>query len=215
MSTKVMLRPIIVALLLGLGLAADPLTPLPGKSVSAPTVVKKVLLTTDVGELEIEVYPEAAPNAAARFLELVELGFYDHTPIFRVVKEPSPFVAQFGINSEFSEWEKGKDFADDPSLFRMDRGTLAFAKAGPDTNSTQVFINYVNNDRLTEPKLNFSVFGKVVKGMEVADSFRSVGDSRMGLDQDALWKNTRMVDSLDPKPTMILSAKLMDCCSQE
>lgn len=215
MKLHTALSSLALTLLLSLNLAADPLTPLPDKSVSALTVVKKVLMTTDAGELEIEVYPEAAPNAAARFLELVEMGFYDNTPIFRVVKKPSPFVAQFGINSEFSEWEKGKDFADDPSLFRMDRGTLAFAKAGPDTNSTQVFINYVNNDRLTAPKLNFSVFGKVVKGMEIADGFRSVGDPGMGLDQDALWKNTRMVDSMDPKPTMIVSAKVMSCCSQE
>jgi len=106
----------------------------------------------------------AAPNAAKRFVELVELGYYNDTPIFRVVKNPQPFVAQFGIN-----WRKGmidwrdKNFNDDPSLFHLDRGTLAFAKAGPNTNSTQVFINYGNNDFLQSQ--NFSTFGKVVTGV--------------------------------------------------
>lgn len=199
----------LIAMTLSLGAWADVLKPLPGKDVAAPASVVKVVMTTDAGDLEIEVYPEAAPNAAARFLMLVQMGFYDNTPIFRVVKEPKPFVAQFGINSTFAPWENGKDFKDDPSLYQMERGTLAFAKAGADTNSTQVFINYTENNRLTAPNLNFSVFGKVVKGMEVADNFKSVGDPGMGLDQDALWKNTRLVDSLSAKPTMIVSAKVV------
>ena len=180
----------------------ESLTPLPGKEAPEIVQVVKVRMQTDQGELLIEVYPEAAPNAASRFLELVSAGFYDNTPIFRVVSKPEPFVAQFGINSEFAEWEN-KNFKDDPSLFEMSRGTLAFAKDGPDTNSTQIFINYKQNNQLTAPDRNFSAFGKVVKGMEIADKWVSVGDERMGLDQDALWDNTRMVDTMKPKPTMI------------
>ncbi|MCA9793281.1 MAG: peptidylprolyl isomerase, partial [Candidatus Eremiobacteraeota bacterium] len=118
------------------------LTPLPGKSAPEITEKKVVKMTTDAGDLTIEVYPQAAPNAAKRFIELVEAGFYDNTPIFRVVRSPQPFVAQFGINwrEKFPEWQD-KNFDDDPSFFKLDRGTLAFAKAGPNTNSTQVFIN--------------------------------------------------------------------------
>ena len=178
------------------------LTALPGNEAPEIVQVVKVRMQTDKGELLIEVYPEAAPNAASRFLQLVSAGFYDNTPIFRVVKKPEPFVAQFGINSEFAEWEN-KNFKDDPSLFEMSRGTLAFAKDGPDTNSTQIFINYKENNQLTAPDRNFSVFGKVVNGMEIADQWASVGDARMGLDQDQLWENTRIVDTMKPKPTMI------------
>ena len=210
MSLKRALFTTLVGVALTLSASAQPLKPLPGKNVSAPASAVKVLMTTDAGDLEIEIYPEAAPNAAARFLMLVQMGFYDNTPIFRVVKQPKPFVAQFGINSDFAQWEKGKDFKDDPSLYQMERGTLAFAKAGADTNSTQVFINYTENNRLTAPNMNFSVFGKVVKGMETADKFKSVGDPGMGLDQDALWKNTRMVDTLSAKPTMIVKAKVVN-----
>ncbi len=187
------------------------LTPLEGKAAPELVEVVRVRMVTDKGDLLIEVYPEAAPNAAHRFLELVEAGFYDNTPIFRVVRKPEPFVAQFGINSKFPLLEN-KNFKDDPSFFQMERGTLAFAKDGPDTNSTQVFINYRENNRLTVPERNFSAFGKVVSGMENADLWVPVGDERMGLDQDALWKNTRIVDTMDPKPTMI---ELMEVVLEE
>lgn len=185
------------------------LTPLPGKN--APILTKKttVLMTTDRGEVTIEVYPEAAPNAAARFLELVENGFYDNTPIFRVVPR---FVAQFGINwrEPHKEW-KEKSFNDDPSLFALERGTLAFAKAGPNTNSTQVFINFTNNNRLAAPEHNFTTFAKVVKGMEVVDGFPSVGDPSMGLDQGRLWSNGESyLNSLSEKPTMIKTVVIVE-----
>ena len=79
-----------------------PLKVLKGKDAPEITEVVKVLMVTDAGELVIEVYPQAAPNAAKRFIELVEAGFFDGTPIFRVVKQPKPFVAQFGINSDMA-----------------------------------------------------------------------------------------------------------------
>lgn len=62
----------------------------------------------------MEIYPEAAPNASKRFIELIKAGYYDKTPIFRV--EPA-FVAQFGINSKpkMIDW-KEKNFKDDPSF---------------------------------------------------------------------------------------------------
>src|SRR5690606_1402726 len=122
------------------------------------TRLQTVRLETTAGDVVIEVYPEAAPNAAARFVELVRTGYYDDTPVSRVVPG---FVAQFGINwREPHRGWRDRTFNDDPSLFALHRGTLAFAKAGPNTNSTQVFINYANNNRLAEQ--NFTVFGKVV-----------------------------------------------------
>src|SRR5690606_30208040 len=113
------------------------LVPLPGMEDAVPTITRaeRVLLQTTAGEVTIEVYPEAAPNAARRFLELVESGFYDATPVSRVVPG---FVAQFGINwrEPHRQWQN-RNFDDDPTLFALERGTLAFAKAGPNTNSTQ------------------------------------------------------------------------------
>ncbi len=157
----------------------------------ALTEMVKVRFKTSAGSIEMEIYPQAAPNAAKRFLELVKSGYYDNTPIFRVVKTPQPFVAQFGINwrDGHRQWNQ-KNFNDDPSLFHLEAGTLAFAKAGPNINSTQVFINYGNNDFLRQQ--TFSVFGIVTKGMEITHNFKQVGAPGMGL-----------------KPTMIIKAEII------
>jgi peptidyl-prolyl cis-trans isomerase B (cyclophilin B) len=151
------------------------LTPLPGKETTAPalTQVTRVRLATTAGDVVIEVYPEAGPNAAKRFLELVTSGFYDDTPVSRVVPG---FVAQFGVNwrEPHKAWDD-RPFNDDTSFFQLERGTLAFAKAGsPGTASTQVFINYRDNNRLAEPtrELSFWTFGKVVEGMDVVDAVK-------------------------------------------
>lgn len=180
------------------------LVPLPGQEGAVPLLTRAttVVLETTGGDVTIEVYPEAAPNAAARFLELVQSGFYDGTPISRVVPG---FVAQFGVNwrEPHRVWQN-RNFDDDPTLHALERGTLAFAKAGPNTNSTQVFINYAENNRLADPQYNFTVFGKVVSGMEVVDQFERVGDPNGGLDQARLWADGgAYLDSLDVKPTMI------------
>ena len=186
------------------------LDPLPGKEDLVPELTQKstLLMQTGSGEIVIEIYPEAAPNAAARFLELVDAGFYDNTPVFRVVPD---FVAQFGINwrDNYPLWQD-KNFDDDPSLFALERGTLAFAKAGPNTNSTQVFINTIENNRLAEPRYNFTVFGKVVSGMEAVDAFIPVGDPGGGLDQGRLWNDgAAYLDSLATKPIMIESVSIV------
>ncbi len=183
------------------------LTPLDGKTGTFPVISRKeiVKMTTSGGEVVIELYPEAAPNAVQRFKELIAAGFYDDTPVSRVVKTPAPFVAQFGINwrAPHKEWEK-KNFKDDPSFFKLERGTLAFAKAGLDSNSTQVFINYRDNSQLADPSMNFTAFGKVVKGMEVVDAFVPVGDEGSGLDQYRLWTDGgNYLESLTVKPSMI------------
>jgi cyclophilin family peptidyl-prolyl cis-trans isomerase len=190
--------------------APQRLTPLPGKESTAPklTEVTKVRLATTAGDVVIEVYPQAGPNAAKRFLELVTTGFFDDTPISRVVPG---FVAQFGVN-----WRaphnayKTREFIDDPSWFALERGTLAFAKAGqPNTASTQLFINYADNTRLAapQPNLSFWAFGKVVEGMDVVDKFVQVGDPSGGLDQGRLWADGgAYLESLPVKPTMITKA---------
>lgn len=190
-------------------LALD-LVPLPGKEGDVPelTQAQVVQLETTAGNVTIEVYPEAAPNAAQRFVELVESGFYDDIPISRVVPG---FVAQFGINwrEPHRAWQN-RNFDDDPTLFALERGTLAFAKAGPNTNSTQVFINYIENNRLADPQYNFTVFGKVVDGMDAVDNFLQVGDPTGGLNQTRLWDNGEAyLDSLELMPTMIVSASVL------
>ena len=183
------------------------LTPLPGMEDAVPEItnVTTIVMETTAGNITIEVSTDAAPNAAARFVELVEAGYYDNTPMFRIVPG---FVAQFGINwrEPHRDW-RNRNFNDDPTLFALDRGTLAFAKAGPNTNSTQVFINYIENNRLADPRYNFTTFGLVTEGMDVVDSFAQVGE----MDQGRLWSNgDAYVDAVDPQPTMIERARVVD-----
>jgi cyclophilin family peptidyl-prolyl cis-trans isomerase len=186
------------------------LVPLPGLEDSVPTItrVTNILFRTTGGDVTIAVYPEAAPNAAKRFVELVESGYFDNTPVSRVVPG---FVAQFGVNwrTPHNTW-RTRTFQDDPTLFALERGTLAFAKAGPNTNSTQVFINYAENNRLAEPQYNFTTFGVVTSGMDVVDAFVQVGDPSGGLDQARLWSNgDAYLASLPEQPTMIVSAAVL------
>jgi cyclophilin family peptidyl-prolyl cis-trans isomerase len=191
------------------GTPMNALNPLPGKQAPALTQSTTIRMATTAGDVVIEVYPEAAPNAAKRFVELVEAGFYDDTPVSRVVPN---FVAQFGVNwrQPHSAW-KDRNFNDDPTIFALERGTLAFAKAGANSNSTQVFINYQENNRLADPRYNFTVFGKVVEGMDVVDSFVQVGDPSGGLDQGRLWADGgSYLDSLTTKPTMIERAAVVE-----
>ncbi len=190
------------------------LTPLAGMEDKAPKITEVISLemVTTKGVVLLEVYPEAAPRAVSRFVELAEAGFYDGTPIFRVVKSPRPFVAQFGINwrDGFRE-KKQESFDDDTSYFKLESGTLAFAKAGPNTGSTQVFINYDDNSRLAEKNYGyFAAFGKVVKDMSVAESWKSVGDAAGGLDQNQLWNNGDFyLNDLKDKPDMIQSIRVI------
>lgn len=184
------------------------LVPLPGRENSVPTItrVTNILLQTTAGDVAIAVYPEAAPNAAARFIELVESGYYDNTPVSRVVDD---FVAQFGVNwrAPHSGWRE-RTFRDDPPLFALGRGTLAFAKtSAPNSASTQLFINFADNSWLANPPNNFTTFGVVTSGMEVVDSFIRVGDPSGGLDQGRLWANgDAYLASLPVQPTMIVNA---------
>jgi cyclophilin family peptidyl-prolyl cis-trans isomerase len=186
------------------------LVPLPGKEAEVPEITQKqtVVFETTAGEIVIEVYPEAAPNAAAHFIELVEAGYYDNTPIFRIVPG---FVAQFGINwrEPFKGW-RDRNIRDDDRLFAHERGTLSFAKSGaPNTASTQVFINYAENNFLADdaPNYRFVVFAAVVEGMDVVDNFAQVGE----LNQGALWEDgDAYINQFALKPTEIESATVRD-----
>ena len=183
-----------------------PLTPLPGSPAPVLTQIVKVRFVTTAGNLLLEVYPQAAPNASQRFLELVRKGFYDFTPVSRVVPE---FVCQFGINwrAPFVDYQNN-NFKDDPSYFQLAPGTLAFAKSGPDSNSTQVFINYGDNSRLIEQ--GFTAFGKVVEGLDVAEKFAQVGDPGGGLEQDQLWtRGDAYLKKLTRQPSYILFAEVL------
>jgi peptidyl-prolyl cis-trans isomerase A (cyclophilin A) len=127
----------------------------------------KVQFDTSKGPVVIEVHRDWAPNGADRFYNLVKNGFYDNVRFFRVV---SGFMVQFGINGDpklSSVWREAR-IKDDPVKQSNARGTITFATAGPNTRTTQVFINFADNAMLDNQ--GFAPFGKVVSGMNAVDA---------------------------------------------
>ncbi len=125
----------------------------------------RVKFETTRGSFVVEVTKAWAPEGAERFYRLVGQKFYDDQRFFRVLRD---FVAQFGINGDpavEARW-RGMTMRDDPVKQSNKRGTISFAKAGPNTRTTQVFINLQDNTRLDEA--GFAPFGQVVEGMELA-----------------------------------------------
>jgi len=126
----------------------------------------KVRFTTTAGDFVVEVHREWAPLGADRFYNLVRGGFFTNASFFRVVPG---FVVQFGLNADAAVnkvWERA-DIKDDPVTKSNKRGTLVFATAGPNTRTTQLFINFGDNGSLD--RMGFAPFGEVVEGLDVVD----------------------------------------------
>ena len=137
----------------------------PGFSTQAPDSFRARFSTTK-GDFVIEVHRAWAPRGADRFYNLVRSGFYNGVRFFRVMPG---FMAQFGIHGDTAVTTAWRDqrIPDDPVRRTNVRGMATFATAGPGTRTTQIFINYGNNDRLDA--MGFAPFGQVVEGMDVVD----------------------------------------------
>jgi peptidyl-prolyl cis-trans isomerase A (cyclophilin A) len=130
----------------------------------------KVRFDTSKGPFVIQVNRAWAPHGADRFYNLVKNGFYDDVRFFRVI---SGFMVQFGINGNpqvSARWREA-NIPDDPVKTSNARGTISFATAGPNTRTTQVFINFGDNARLDAS--GFAPFGQVVSGMNVVDAINA------------------------------------------
>jgi peptidyl-prolyl cis-trans isomerase A (cyclophilin A) len=126
---------------------------------------------TSKGSFVVSVHRAWSPRGADRFYNLVRNRFYDGQRVFRVVPH---FVVQFGISAypQVSSAWANADIGDDPSTGHHNtRGTIAFASAGPNTRTTQVFINTGNNVPLDG--YGFTPFGAVTSGMKTIDSLFS------------------------------------------
>src|SRR5688572_14454733 len=131
----------------------------------------KVNFDTSAGPFVVEVTRAWAPLGADRFYNLVKNGFFDGGRFFRVIPN---FMVQFGINGDPAiqkAWGAGTNLKDDPVTQSNKRGYITFATAGPNTRTTQVFINFKDNPGLD--KQGFAPFGEVVEGMSVVDKINS------------------------------------------
>ena len=115
----------------------------------------QVVMETSQGKVVLEVIPEWAPLGAARFRGVPNFG------------------VQFGINGDpavHSKWDK--KISDDPVTQSNKRGTLTFATSGPNTRTSQLFINLKDNSGSLDGQ-GFSPFGRIVSGMEAVDKITS------------------------------------------
>ena len=127
----------------------------------------KVKFETSKGEFVIQVHRDWAPLGADRFYNLVLAGFYNDTAFFRAL---DGFMAQFGINGDpavNAVW-MGASIQDDPKGQSNTAGRLTFAMGGPNTRTTQMFINFGNNPQLDN--MGFPPIGEVISGMENVNS---------------------------------------------
>lgn len=128
--------------------------------------VCKVRLETSKGNFIIELHRDWAPLGADRFYNLVRVGFFDGSRFFRI---RAGFIAQFGIpgNPAVAAVWRDEAIRDDPNRQSNTRGTIAYAMTGPNTRTTQLYINLSDNARLDSE--GFAPIGKVVEGMEIVD----------------------------------------------
>jgi cyclophilin family peptidyl-prolyl cis-trans isomerase len=130
-----------------------------------------VEMVTTKGPLVVRVHRAWSPHGADRFHGLVQNRFFDNVAFHRTIRN---FVAQFGIHgdSAVSAAWSGKTILDDTVRAKNERGTLSFARGGPNTRSTQLYFNLVDNTpRLdTLNGFGFPPIGRIVRGLAVIDS---------------------------------------------
>lgn len=150
----------------------------------------RVQLDTTKGKVVIAVHREWAPQGADRFYNMVKAGFFERVAFFRAIEG---FMVQFGMhgNPAVQQAWNAYQIPDDPAGVQSNkRGTITFAMRGPNTRTTQVFINYKDNIPLDS--MGFTPFGEVVEGMDVIDSlYKGYGEGApkgKGPDQMRLTK---------------------------
>lgn len=170
----------------------------------APAKYKAEFVTTE-GTFVVEVTREWAPNGADRFYNLVKNGFYDGTKFFRVL---TGFMAQFGIHGDpaiAAKWQTA-NIPDDKVVESNKRGYITFATAGPNTRTTQLFINFGDNNFLDSK--GFAPFGKVTKGMEVVDKIYS-GNKEEPSQGQIVAEGNKYLEANFPKLTTIKKATIV------
>jgi peptidyl-prolyl cis-trans isomerase A (cyclophilin A) len=140
------------------------------KKVVVPEVFR-VRFETSQGDFIVEATRAWAPHGVDRFHELVNMRYFDESRFYRVLPG---FIAQFGVHKDFRVHDKWREYfiVDDPAgQQKNSRGTLAFAKSGPNTRATEIFINLADNAILDEDR--FVPFARIVEGLAVADKLYS------------------------------------------
>jgi cyclophilin family peptidyl-prolyl cis-trans isomerase len=131
--------------------------------------MSQATLQTSHGAITIELFPDDAPKTVKNFEDLAHKGFYDGITFHRVIED---FMIQGGCPQGTGTGGPGYTFEDEPNEHHVDRGALAMANAGPNTNGSQFFIVTADECRWLDGK--HTVFGRVTEGMDVVDEISRV-----------------------------------------
>lgn len=176
--------------------------------------VFRVRFETTAGSFVIEVHRAWSPHGADRFYELVRDGYYNDSRFFRVV--PGRW-AQFGIsgNPRIAERWRHRVIPDDPLVKHNTPGFVAFANTGPNTRSTEVYIDTGDNSARNDQENGFAPFGKVVEGLDTVEKLysgygeHSGGGMRAG-HQDAMFAGgNAYLDREFPKLDKLIRASVV------
>jgi cyclophilin family peptidyl-prolyl cis-trans isomerase len=127
--------------------------------------MSQVTLHTNHGAIAVELFDEDAPKTVENFLKLSSDGFYDGVTFHRIIKD---FMIQGGDPEGTGTGGPGYTFEDEFNQHKVERGALAMANAGPNTNGSQFFI--VTTEAAPWLDGKHTVFGKVTDGMDAVDS---------------------------------------------
>ena len=185
----------------------------PEKAQEKAPKVFKARFTTTKGDFTVEAHRDWAPHGADRFYNLVKVGYFDDAAFFRAV---TGFMVQFGLHGspEVNAKWRAAGIPDDPAAGESNkRGAITFATAGPNTRTTQLFINYSDNSNLDG--MGFTPFGKVVAGMETLDALhQGYGDAPphgMGPDQGRIqMEGNAYLKREYPRLDYVKTARLAD-----
>jgi len=180
-----MLKSLLAILLLSLPLTLIAQTAKPAPA-AAPAPPPQVMLTTSQGEITLELYPDKAPKSVANFLQYVRDGFYDGTLLHRAIPG---YLVQGGLYTRDLQPKRTRSAIAseaDNGLSNL-RGTVAVARgADPNSGTAQFFFNLVDNRRLdfagnqSGLTWGYTVFGKVIKGMDVVDKIAALPTRALG-----------------------------------
>jgi cyclophilin family peptidyl-prolyl cis-trans isomerase len=127
---------------------------------------RQIRMQTDKGEIVFELFEEEAPKTVSNFIYLTKGGYYDGLTFHR--HEPG-FVIQGGDPSGNGTGGPGYRFEDEKVTRAYEKGIVAMANAGPNTNGSQFFIMLAD---VPLPPL-YTIFGRVTKGLDVVDQIRA------------------------------------------
>jgi peptidyl-prolyl cis-trans isomerase A (cyclophilin A) len=176
-------------------------------TTKAPQIFSVTFHTTK-GDFVITVHRTWAPNGADRFYNLAKAHFFDGVRFFRVVPN---FVVQFGISPypEVSKAWSRATIPDDIVTVHNTRGNVSFASAGPNTRTTQIFVNLGDNRGLDNS--GFAPVGSVTSGMKVLDAlYNGYGDAPTPHQAEMETQGNAWLDKNYPKLDAIKTAEVTD-----